>query len=101
MTGHIIERAFIHIFMDLGLVVGVFALLETFKQVEQQLPSLRARLLVAALIVGIIVAGREALDLHSGQPYVKVWTDWASHVIGIGGGWVAARWLIKKEWKSA
>jgi len=94
---HIIDRAFIHIFMDLGLVVGVFALLETFE--PKQLPSLQSRLLVSSLIVGIIVAGREAIDMHSGQVYVKVWTDWASHVVGIGGGWVAARWLIKKEWK--
>jgi membrane associated rhomboid family serine protease len=97
MLQHIIVRAFEHIFMDLGLVVGAFALLETFE--PKQLPSLQSRLLAACLIVGLIVAGREAIDLHAGQVYAKVWTDWTSHIIGIGGGWIAARWLIKKEWK--
>jgi len=97
MIWHIIDRFVIHCFMDLGLVVGVFAILESVE--PKQLPSLQSRLLVACLIVGLIVAGREAIDLHDGQVYVKVWTDWASHVIGIGGGWIAARWLIKKEWK--
>lgn len=85
--------------MDLGLVVAFFVPMEALKSRLAALPTLRGRLLVACLIVAIIVAAREALDLHSGQPYIKVWTDWASHVVGIGGGWVAARWLIKKDWK--
>src|SRR3972149_6392090 len=97
MMWHIIDRAFVHIFMDLGLVVGVFAILEAVE--PKQLPSLQSRLLTACLIVGMIVAGREALDLHAGQAYVKVWTDWVSHGIGILGGWIAARWLIKKDWR--
>lgn len=99
MIGHIIERAVIHIFMDLGLVVAVFAVIESFRSRIPQLPSLQSRLIVSSLLVGLAVAGREAIDLHGGQPYPKVWTDWASHVVGIGGGWVAARWLIKKDWK--
>ena len=97
MIWHILDRAFIHVFMDLGLVVAAFAILEHIK--PKQLSSLQSRLLVACLVVGLIAAGREAIDLHSGQPYVKVWTDWGSHVVGIGGGWVAARWLIKKDWR--
>jgi len=84
--------------MDMGLVVGFFMLMEYLKPRLSYLTTLRSRLLVACLIVAIIVAGREALDLHSGQPYPKVWSDWASHVVGIlGGGWFGVLWLVRKE----
>lgn len=42
MIGHIIERAVIHIFMDLGLVVAVFAVIESFRSRIPQLPSLQS-----------------------------------------------------------
>ena len=97
---HILDRAFIHVFMDLGLIVGLFAVLESLKlKLRAVLPTLPARLLAACLIIGIVVAGREAYDLNAGQPYAKVWTDYASHAVGIAGGWFASRWLIKKQWR--
>ena len=97
---NIIERALTHIFMDLGLIVGLFAVLESLKlKLRAVLPTLPARLLAACLIIGIVVAGREAYDLHAGQAYSKVWTDYASHAVGISGGWIASRWLIKKQWR--
>ena len=97
---HILDRAFIHAFMDLGLIVGLFAVFESLKaRLSAVLPTLPSRLLAACLLIGIIVAGREAYDLHAGQPYAKVWTDYASHIVGISGGWFASRWLIKKQWR--
>ena len=97
---NIIERALTHIFMDLGLIVGLFAVLESLKsRLRAVLPTLQSRLLAACLLIAIIVAGREAYDLHAGQAYAKVWTDYASHVVGLSGGWIASRWLIKKQWR--
>lgn len=99
MTKHMLIRFFEHIILDIGWVVIFFCILEYLKEKLEILPDLRARLMLACLIVTILVAGREALDLHSGQPYPKVWSDWLSHAIGIpGGGWFGVRWLIRKEW---
>ena len=97
---HILDRALTHVFMDLGLIVGLFAVLEALKlKLRAVLPTLPARLLAACLLIAIVVAGREAYDLHAGQAYAKVWTDYASHAVGLVGGWIASRWLIKKEWR--
>ena len=97
---NIIERALTHVFMDLGLIVALFAVLESLKaRLREVLPTLPSRLLAACLLIGVVVAGREAYDLYHGQVYAKVWTDYASHIVGISGGWVASSWLIKKQWR--
>lgn len=97
---HILIRFTEHVFMDLGLIVGLFAVLESLKvRLRAVLPTLQSRLLAACLLIAIVVAGREAYDLHAGQAYAKVWTDYASHAVGISGGWFASRWIIKKQWR--
>ena len=97
---HILDRAAIHVFMDLGLIVACLALLESQKaRLRPMLPNLPARLMAACLLIGVLVSGREAYDLYHGQAYAKVWTDYASHIVGIAGGWIASTWLIKKTWR--
>ena len=89
----VVKRAFFHVFTDLGLVVTAFSVLEVFRARIQQLSSLQSRLLVASLFVCFAVVAAELVN-----PGRALWLDWASHLVGIAGGWIVARWLIKKEW---
>lgn len=97
MIGHILERAFIHIFMDVGLVIGLLCPIEYSKRWLAPFFSFGGRIVLACMILGIIVAARETIDVHNGQPYIKAFTDWFSHVPGIVGGFFAIRWLVRKD----
>lgn len=103
MIGHIVERFLIHLFSAMGLVVGVFFGLQSLHRRQKMngwLPSnIGGRLVFSGLVVFLIASMREVFDLHSGQPYVKVFTDWASWLIGLALGIWATYRLIWLQWK--
>jgi hypothetical protein len=103
MIGHIIERSLIHLFSAMGLVVGVFFGLQSLNRRQvcsSWMPNnIGARLLLSGLLVFLIASMREVFDLHNGQPYQKVFTDWASWIIGLGLGIWATYRLVWLNWE--
>ena len=97
--GHIVERFLIHLFSDPGIVLAVSFFLRFAKKKKNYswLPTgTRATLIWAALVVAIVVAGREAIDISNNGWVVKSYIDWFSHACGLGlGTWGLIRY---HEW---
>ena len=102
MILHILDRAIIHIFSAMGLVVGAFFGLQSLHRhlKSSWLPAnVGGRLLLAAILVFGITATREAVDVANGQPLVKAFTDYASWAIGLALGIWATYRLIWLTWE--
>lgn len=84
---HILERATIHFFSSMSLVMLAFFGLRTAARKSRSawIPAAwRQQLLIAAIAIFAASTLREAYDVANGQPLVKAFTDNLSWLAGCG-----------------
>ena len=86
---HALDRFVIHFFSASGLLLFTFFGLLFLKRkwLHSYIPDkLVQQLVYAGAIILFFAFGREAIDVHNGQPFYKVFTDNISWICGVGCG---------------
>lgn len=105
---HILDRAQLHYFYAIGLVIFVFFALRSWRRIltrrkskyAEWLPtSLGSTLIVADFLICLLAFSREAWDVYRGQWIGKAYTDYASWILGVITGDLLAYRLIWLDWR--
>ena len=105
---HILDRAQLHYFYAIGLVIFVFFALRSLRRIlirrkskyAEWLPAtLGPTLLFADFIIALFAFSREAWDVYKGQWVFKAYTDYLSWALGLITGNLLAYRLIWLDWR--